>query len=588
MTSGRGLSTEARGYGERHRALRARFEPAVAAGLARCVRCGEPIGPGEPWDLGHMDDDRSRWSGPEHASCNRSSAGRRAVRQPWQAPAQAEFAPEREGLDASDAVWRVPWLKGLRRVPADATWPRLMTVPHPQAVGSLGSSFVRFAQQRSGRPLRWWQKLVATRLLEVDADGRLVWDTLVLSMARQLGKSWLLRELLLWRMHQGDRFGEPQDVLHTGKDLQVCKEVLRPAMYWADEHPDRFKVGRAMGDQFIERKADRSRWMLRSRSGVYGYSVSVGAVDEAWKVKADIVDEGVTPTMVEREQPQLWLISTAHRAATSLMLVRRQLGLAALETGESGLLIEWSAPREGRIDDVLVWRLASPHWTPQREKLIGEQLLAAQRGELEADPEEADPIEAFRAQWLNQWPARSAPPTVTEDLLPAGLWAELADSDTEVAGPVFVAVEDFFGLGAAVAAAGLLEDGRIEVDGWLCADWDTAIRDVEMLGLHRQIRQLQVGASMLDRVPPGMVPAAQPAGQVETRVGLPLFRDLAAGRMLAHGDLSVDLDQAVAAAQVRETTTGLQLASRGPTHLVKALVWAVTMAHRPAPAVAVY
>jgi len=39
------------------------------------------------------------------------------------------------------------------------------------------------------------------------------------TMARQLGKSWLLRELLLWRIHQGDRFGEPQDVLHTGKDL---------------------------------------------------------------------------------------------------------------------------------------------------------------------------------------------------------------------------------------------------------------------------------------------------------------------------------------------------------------------------------
>ena len=81
-------------------------------------------------------------------------------------------------------------------MPKDATWPRLMTVPHPRAVGSLGAEFVRWAERRTGRPLRWWQRLVAVRLLEVDKDGRLVWETAVLSMARQLGKSWLLRELV--------------------------------------------------------------------------------------------------------------------------------------------------------------------------------------------------------------------------------------------------------------------------------------------------------------------------------------------------------------------------------------------------------
>src|SRR4029077_20606721 len=102
-----------------------------------------------------------------------------------------------------------------------AVWPRFMTVPHPRAVDSLGKAFVKFAEGREGRPLRWWQRLVAARLLEVDAAGVLVWDTLLLTMARQLGKSWLLRELILWRIHQADRFDEPQDVLHTGKDLQV-------------------------------------------------------------------------------------------------------------------------------------------------------------------------------------------------------------------------------------------------------------------------------------------------------------------------------------------------------------------------------
>ena len=148
---------------------------------------------------------------------------------------------EREGIPADDPRWRVPWLRGLRKPPKDAVWPRYMTVPHPRATGSLGREFIKFAEERTGKPLRWWQRLVATRLLEVDEDGELVWETMVLTMARQLGKSWLLRELLLWRIMQGDRFGEPQDCLHTGKDLAVTKEVQRPARLWAKAQPSRLQ-----------------------------------------------------------------------------------------------------------------------------------------------------------------------------------------------------------------------------------------------------------------------------------------------------------------------------------------------------------
>lgn len=59
-----------RGYDHRHDNERRRWEPKVNAGLVDCVRCRRPIQPGSAWDLGHTDD-RSAWSGPEHASCNR-------------------------------------------------------------------------------------------------------------------------------------------------------------------------------------------------------------------------------------------------------------------------------------------------------------------------------------------------------------------------------------------------------------------------------------------------------------------------------------------------------------------------------------
>lgn len=70
-------SSTRRGYGAAHKRERARLAPLVDSGRATCARCALPILPGEPWDLGHTDD-RTAWTGPEHARCNRSAAGKRA------------------------------------------------------------------------------------------------------------------------------------------------------------------------------------------------------------------------------------------------------------------------------------------------------------------------------------------------------------------------------------------------------------------------------------------------------------------------------------------------------------------------------
>jgi hypothetical protein len=70
--------TTARGYGWQHQQARARWAPLVAAGQVWCVRCGEWIAPGTPWDMGHSDVDRSQYTGPEHRKCNRAAAARKA------------------------------------------------------------------------------------------------------------------------------------------------------------------------------------------------------------------------------------------------------------------------------------------------------------------------------------------------------------------------------------------------------------------------------------------------------------------------------------------------------------------------------
>lgn len=79
---------KARGYDAKHRKLRAKWARSVERGEVVCWRCQRLIAPGSPWDLGHDDLDRSQYRGPEHAKCNRSTAGRVKVRS---APALADW-----------------------------------------------------------------------------------------------------------------------------------------------------------------------------------------------------------------------------------------------------------------------------------------------------------------------------------------------------------------------------------------------------------------------------------------------------------------------------------------------------------------
>lgn len=71
-------STSERGYGTEHQRLRADWQTVInETGGVDCARCGDVrIKPGDAWDLGHDDHDRSKYTGPECIPCNRGTGGR--------------------------------------------------------------------------------------------------------------------------------------------------------------------------------------------------------------------------------------------------------------------------------------------------------------------------------------------------------------------------------------------------------------------------------------------------------------------------------------------------------------------------------
>ena len=74
------LSASARGYDAAHRAARQEWGVRIAQGGVRCIRlaCGQPILPGDLWDLGHPSWHNGYRYGPEHRKCNRGAPTRRA------------------------------------------------------------------------------------------------------------------------------------------------------------------------------------------------------------------------------------------------------------------------------------------------------------------------------------------------------------------------------------------------------------------------------------------------------------------------------------------------------------------------------
>lgn len=491
-------------------------------------------------------------------------------------PPRVESVEVREPPPVPLEAFDVPWLADLLDVPADATWPRLMSAPHPQAVGSYGHHLEAWSRFHRGRPLRWWQRLVARRLLEHDADGRLVWEVAVLTLARQVGKTWLLGDLCGWRLHASDLFDAMQTVLSTGKDVAVVREMQRPHRLRAKRDRETYHVREVNGQEEVELLGDGSRWMVRAKESVYGITATMATVDEAWKVAASVVDDGIEPTTVEALDAQTVLVSTAHRKATALMVGRRATALEHLTDGEGPLLLEWSAPPLAELDDRSAWRMASPHWSLKRERLVARRLEGALAGESD-DVDEPDPIVSFRTQWLNQWPGKRLALVKGEPLVELDDWRELAGTVVDDPARVYVAVEDHAGLGAAIAAVCVQADGRLGLDGWTVPTWTDALADLRRLQRSHELVKLYAGASLLVRLPPGV--RARPATATLTLSTLPLMRELVAAASIVHE--SAELDEQVETVRVVPAATGLKVAAGARSDLLRAASWALSAAHRP-------
>jgi len=331
------------------------------------------------------------------------------------------------------------------------------------------------------------------------------------------------------------------------------------------------KIRQANGQEAIE-LPDTSKWMIAAANMTAGpgLSISMSFVDEAWAVDEGVVVSGIMPTMLQRNSPQLWLVSTAGESRSDLLRQFREQGIAQLDDPESAdvLLLEWSASPDRPVDDEDGWREASPIWNDRRHKQV-EQFYRLQ------------PPNDFAMQMLNRWIVSAT------SWLPEQAWHKCHDEtlDLPSSNPGCIAVEtsvDGLPIGAILAARD--DDGRIIVRSRIetshAALWKylqeiaSERRGITILH-HATVRIPEIkGAKLLQ-----VKTSDQIAGYGPTKAAIQ------AGEVFHDGNQTLNEQILMATAYTsRDGHAQLsQRASEGPIYLARALVWAVGFELRPNP-----
>jgi hypothetical protein len=451
--------------------------------------------------------------------------------------------------------------------------PRLETGRPSDVTGSYGPEAVAWIRHYLGTELRPWQEYALGRVLDHRADGRLRWRRVILTVSRQSGKSVLARGLCGWRLGAGDVFGEPQAVLQMANVRETAARIWKEAA-GALEATAGARVRRGNGQEAIA-LADGSTWALAAATldGGVGSSLSLAFVDEAWRIRARVVNDALEPALLAMRSAQLVLVSTAGDGGSELLADARELAITELADPDNAttLLLEWSAPLEAASDDREAWRLASPHWTPDRV----EALEHAYRT-LTAAGKEA----SWRSQYLNAWVL-----SASSWINPAS-WRAAAREELELplrpAGTV--AVNDA-PEGVPVGYTLAVADGdRVKVAGRVFASRRELWHELELLARDRRGLTLLYPHSFEAHVRPIAGVRAVKVGTTEQRAGFSITRSAIADGRLEHDGGTALTEHVLAAVPSTVPDLGTQLsgkASPAPIYLARAMVWAVAHELRP-------
>jgi hypothetical protein len=295
-----------------------------------------------------------------------------------------------------------------------------------------------------------WQVGVARCILAKDAVGLYAADTCVLSIARQVGKTYLIAALVfadaiinpgtttVWTAH---RFKVARETFNALKTI-ATSPALAP-------HIDADEITTAAGNECIPFRNDsRIVFAARERGAIRGFSkVRRLILDEA-QILTEAAMADLAPTMNQAENPQMILMGTPPKPTDPGASFANLRAESLAGRAEGTVYVEFSAPRGADLDDRTAWREANPSYplrTPDKAIVRLRKLLV--------DDDD------FAREALGIWSSDTDGTAFN-----VARWADLADAKAERGkAPVFAVATAPDRSWAAIAVAWRRPDGRAQV-----------------------------------------------------------------------------------------------------------------------------
>lgn len=438
-----------------------------------------------------------------------------------------------------------------------------------------------------GLPLLPWQQHVALNAHRVRDNGS--WESRVCSVvvARQSGKTHLLRlrilaGLLLW----GERL-----IVATAQSREVALETFRGVVELAENTPEVSrqirKVSRTNGKEELELKSGaRYRIVAPTPGGARGLTADLAIIDELrehhdWNVWA-----ALTYTL-QTTGGQLWVASNAGAADSVVLNSIRDQALGAIAGGdhESLYYAEWSADPKRAIDDREGWAEANP----SLGHLITEETIAARL--------KTDPVNVFKTEALCQWV------DVLDSPWPADAWADCSDPALEIAtdAPSFLGVDVTPDRrSAALTLVQQLPEGKLGVHLLQTWEADGAVDDLEIAGaiapIARKLRARSVAfdrytaISIAQRLANAGIVTGDCSGSAFYQACDETLSAMVAGRIV-HGAQQTLTDHVLGCAKKTTSDGGWRIVRKGSSGTIAAavaMVMALHYAAKPLPKAEVY
>jgi hypothetical protein len=253
-----------------------------------------------------------------------------------------------------------------RTTPRIWTQPLVTGRPGPCGCGcaltsdtSLGYEAVRFAEELCGITPLPWQRWWLIHALELKADKTFRFRQIVTTVARQNGKTHLLKLLTLYLLFTG----RAKFILGTAQALNIARESWTGACDIADASDDLraevAKIRQANGEQELTLRSG-ARYMIAAatRSAGRGHSVDVLIMDELREQRDWAAWGALSKTTNARPNALILGISNAGDDESVVLNTLRASAIAGADPTMG--IFEWSAVDGCDTDDPEAWTQANP------------------------------------------------------------------------------------------------------------------------------------------------------------------------------------------------------------------------------------